>query len=368
MIPKKILIFGLCGIGDLVMAIPTFKTLKLNYPHSKITLIIRNKISKDFMNTWDFIDEIINYPPDILINIWIKWFTSKKKFQNLLILKHELIFLLKLRKKKYDLSFWLNPGEGKRGALISYISKAKFKLGPYYKFININTYFFLNKGLKFDRYQHRVNDNLQSLEFLKPKNIVKNINFKISNKQKLFASKFKNRYNIKPNQKILGIHPGCDKDNPHRRWPIKKYYRLIEKLNQNKKLKIIVFEGPDEQGITDILKPLNIIITKNYKLNEIISIIYTLNLLLTSDSGLGHIAAALNTKTLSLFGPANSYKTRPYSKKGYVIHKLNLKNYNKFSEDEFKNVINVKGAQALKMITVNEVYERILIILMDKYV
>ena len=81
---KRILIIKLSAIGDVLMTIPSFETIKKKYPEAKISILIGNW-SKDLVKTNPHIDEIISIDENIF------W---KRKFFPLL----NLFILLKKRR------------------------------------------------------------------------------------------------------------------------------------------------------------------------------------------------------------------------------------------------------------------------------
>src|SRR3989338_5618527 len=138
---KKILIFALGGMGDLIMMTPSIATLKKNYPSSFLTVVIRNNKPQEIFKSNKYVDKVLCYPSNFIIDVWSKWFTSKNKIRDLLHLISEIRFLFDLRREKYDISLWAYPGETKRGAIISLISGARFKMGYIYDLFGLKMRF-----------------------------------------------------------------------------------------------------------------------------------------------------------------------------------------------------------------------------------
>ena len=61
------------------------------------------------------------------------------------------------------------------------------------------------------------------------------------------------------------------------------------------------------------------------KLLEAVSIMNRAKLFVGNDSGLGHMAASVGCKTLTLFGPGNSQRYRPWHSEGTVLLAPNSK-------------------------------------------
>ncbi|MBI2558017.1 glycosyltransferase family 9 protein [Candidatus Woesearchaeota archaeon] len=349
---NKILIFALCGIGDIIMLTPTITSLKKNHPKSEITVIVRKNMPRDVLSNNPHIDKIYNYPDDFIINVWTGFFKSGQKLKDLHNLVKEIKFLLLLRKEKFDVSLWAFPGETKRGAIVSLLSGAKIKMGQKYKIFNIKTGLFYDLTIDLDPRKHVVDCNLEYLKKLELNKFEQELCLSVTNKDKKFAKLFLKSHSIKKRESIIGIHPGGDKSNTEKRWPMENFIELVKALDNGKNRKIILFEGPDEEGILDNFKGANIIKCKNLLFSQLCAVIGQCDAVITSDSGLGHIAAALKIPTVTLFGPANPNQTRPYGNNGIIITKLDPQFY---LDDAKMKFLKEEGGKALENITVHDV-------------
>src|SRR3989344_6248773 len=93
----KIIVLALNGIGNIILLTPTFTNLKKNLPDSHISVLTLSDAANVVKNN-PCVDNVIVYP-------------SKKP----LLLR--IIFLLKLRKEKYDVSFYPYPNVNIMSAL-----------------------------------------------------------------------------------------------------------------------------------------------------------------------------------------------------------------------------------------------------------
>ena len=92
---------------------------------------------------------------------------------------------------------------------------------------------------------------------------------------------------------------------PTKRWGIKNFIKLIQKINEKHHSKFyLAAGGNDQQLIDEILKSnvgSNCVSLNNLKINEMLPIIANCNLYCGNDTGFMHISAALNLKTVALF-------------------------------------------------------------------
>ena len=98
---------------------------------------------------------------------------------------------------------------------------------------------------------------------------------------------------------------GVSASGPTKRWGIKNFIKLIEKINEKFPSKFYLAAGKNDQRIIDEILNSNIgsncISLNNYKINEMLPIIANCNLYCGNDTGFMHISAALNLKTVALF-------------------------------------------------------------------
>ena len=98
---------------------------------------------------------------------------------------------------------------------------------------------------------------------------------------------------------------GVSASGPTKRWNIKNFIKLMEKINEKYPSKFYLAAGKnDQQLIDEILNSnigMNCISLNNFKISEMLPIIANCNLYCGNDTGFMHISAALNLKTVALF-------------------------------------------------------------------
>lgn len=134
------------------------------------------------------------------------------------------------------------------------------------------------------------------------------------------------------NEPFLAVHAGSAQTVLARakRWPAQNYARLIERLTHEFTLPIMLLEGPDERGvggeIMSHLKPsagaANGRITTRLlrgPLGDAAAVLERATLYVGSDSGLAHLAAAVGTRAVTLFGPADPDRVSPFGQRDLVV-------------------------------------------------
>lgn len=115
---------------------------------------------------------------------------------------------------------------------------------------------------------------------------------------------------------LIGINPGGDR--PNRRWGTDRFAAVAHALIHFDEATIILFGGPGEEGIAQAigkrLPPGKVVsLAGRLNLHELCYLISRLNLLITNDSGPMHIAAATGTPVVAIFGPEDPRHLRPYA-------------------------------------------------------
>ncbi len=341
---KKIIIFNISGIGNAILFTPTLKKLREKFKKFKIVLFVRNRAIADIFSGSKYVDKIII-------------FNNKNLLQKIRVLN-------RLRKFKWDYSITAFPSNKFQFNLLAFLVGAKKRITHRYNVGRIKTLSFLqNTKILVNEDIHDVEQNINLLKAFKIKdNKREKIFFHISNKDRYFAKNFFQKKDLNK-FRVIGIHPGCKKKDKARRWPRKNFIRLINKLNEDKKNKVFLFSGPDEEEFVKSIykkikeKPL---VIKEKNLKSTGAIIERCKLFLSTDSGLGHIAAALKVPTIAIFGPANYKRTGPYGKRCYVIHANLKKPLLKYPFKSTSDKLNIKKAkESLEKISVEEVFKKI---------
>lgn len=294
--PKKIAIFCLSGIGNTILFTPTLRILRKRLPNARFYAVFRNQATSDVLTGSGLVDKAIVFDGNLI---------------------NKLKLLLHLRNQNFDLSITAFPSNRIEFNLFSWLINARERVTHSYAVGRVRTFAFLqNKKIKADENLHDIFQNLNLLKLL-------NINFKkekielsffLDKKDKVFSRDFSIKNKLE-GKRVIAVHPGTKKKDEIRRWGKDKFIKLINILLRDKKNKIILFKGPDEEDIADFIHEKTgkkAILVENLNLKRVGAIIERCSLFVGTDSGLGHIAAALGVKTLVIFGPANPKRTVPY--------------------------------------------------------
>jgi lipopolysaccharide heptosyltransferase I len=118
---------------------------------------------------------------------------------------------------------------------------------------------------------------------------------------------------VKRQDLLVAINPGAGREN--KRWPVRHFRALAERLASEPDVRLLLLWGPDEihmaRQIGDGL-PTRAILAPPTDLDELTALLRRCALMVANDTGPLHLAAALGTPALGLFGPTRAERNGPY--------------------------------------------------------
>lgn len=300
---KNILIIQLWGIGETILTIPAIKALKKRYNKTAIDILC-TKRNKDVYFNYPFISKlnIVNLNPFSL-----KWFILKNW-------------------KRYDIV--IDMEEYLRISAIMSFFIGKYTIG-YSHGVRSLTY---DKKIEYNDKQHTSKTFFDLVRALGVKGTAKKLeklNYTGTDKKIVdLALKYSG---IGKKHFIVGMAPGAAESSKSRMWPQQNFAELIEKAYKKKKnVKIVLIGAGYEKKLNDIIISLvkdkraaknTFNLAGKFTLRQTFYLISKCNVFIGNDSGPMHIAAAMNVKTIGLFGPNLPLRFSPLNKKSSSIYK-----------------------------------------------
>jgi len=285
----KILLIKFRNIGDVLLSTPLISNLKNVYPDSVIDFAL-NKGCEDMVSDNSNVSNIIVYDRPRI-----------KKLGIFAQFKEEIRFAGNIRNNHYDMV--INLTEGDRGAQLAFLSGANIKLGfPVRKGL-------LSKIKIFDKlgddkkWQHTVKKDLQFINLLGKEVVNKEVKIYWPEKIEKEIDNILSENNIK---QFVHIHPVS-------RWMFKcweddRMAKVIDYLQQEKKIKVVITGAPIKKELDRINKILNLCETSPINLSGKLTLKHLAclsskaNLFFGVDTAPMHMAAATNTPVITLFG------------------------------------------------------------------
>ena len=297
--PKKILVFKVGAIGDVVMTTPFVRALRKRFPNAQVDY---------WTGKWS--------APMLENNPHVKCVSFPEK-------DAESFFgLAKLRsaikKEKYSLAFILDRSY--KANLFIASCGIPVRIG----FDRHGEGVFLTKRIPYTQDRHDVKAYVQLLQPFKVKNAKTDMELFLSKEEIAFACKFFAENSL--SGRVLGVFPGGGK-NPgqtltQKRWGEEKFGKVCQQLSK-KGWKILLVGGPSDADVIEHIQKYGPFATTLNKANirQTAAIIKKCDKFLTNDGGPMHIAGAVGTPVVSIFGPTNPNVLAPLGKKNIFIWK-----------------------------------------------
>jgi len=298
---KKILVISLPGIGDTINCTPILQPLERAFPGAHVTALVMYKPCKEVLEANPRIDKVI---------LWE--FLNEGPLSS-------LKFLLKLRRKKFDLSVMCYPANRIEYNLVSFIIGARLRLAHQYHHQNAKNLFFLNNRTVLERPDlHNVEENLRLLglagiDILEDD---KTLSLPLKETDRTYASRFLHK--LPHDQVLIGMHAwSTTLKNMHKKcWPAENFAALADRLSKNHNYQILLFQGPHDVDTNRRIQeacqsPLYIV--EGTTVRQSAAIMERCDVFITNDAGPMHIAAAVGTPVVAIFGPTDPVWLHPWT-------------------------------------------------------
>ena len=331
---KRILIFNVNWLGDVLFSTATIRNIRRNFPNSFIACVIPSRcypVLKDNPH----LDEVII-------------FDEKDRHKSAV---EKLKFISYLKEKKFDAAFLLHRSLTR--ALICRLAGIPERIG----YLTKKRGFLLTKKITAPdiHSMHRIDYYLNIIEKSGLRCEDRFTEFFFSEEDQNFADDFLKRNSVKKGDLLIGINPGGNW--LPKRWPKVYWPALADKLIEELGARVIITgstsDGPLAREIAKGMKEESIIACGVFNLKQSAALFKKLGLFITADTGPLHIANAVGAKRIiALFGPTSPEITGPYPVANAVIlHKdvgCKIPCY----------VVSCKDNKCMKAITPDDVFKK----------
>lgn len=284
-------------IGDMVLLTPVLRSLKRRLVGSCITLMVRPLVS-ELMSMNPYIDKLIVY--------------DKRQAQRGVRKFWEIA--QNLKKQNFDLAVVLHP-TSIRSALLAWLARIPERIGT-----NVGgRKIFLTDSMRDCKEIHEVERYLRVLELIGIHEPNCQLEFWHTDEHRDFAHRFLERNGICHSKPLVGINIGTTWQS--KQWSVEKFAEVIENLDAN----ILITGSSSERALARKLRKItetNLIdSTGKTDIFQLAALIECCDCYITCDSGPMHISAAVDTRTIALFGPTDPIRHRPYGGGHTVVEK-----------------------------------------------
>jgi len=310
---NRIMILGSIGIGNLLLFMPVLKTLRKHFPKAHIAVIVLRKSFQYLYEGSNDVDAVIVLDEKRSYTLWDK-----------------IKFILRLRRQRFDLAVTTFPANRAEYNLLPFLAGAQYRIAHKYDKKCLKSLSFLqNYRIPVDKSLHDLDQNRALLRPLGlEEQAERRISLLLSDSHLRATEQFLAEHSISGERTLVGIHAGSSmaRQMNFKRWPAESFARLADRIMSNFSARVLLFGGPDEQGLNREIESLMVqkqkaLIVENLSLMAAAALIRICRLFITNDSGLSHVSVAVGTQTITLFGPSDPGRTAPFGREHIVISK-----------------------------------------------
>jgi ADP-heptose:LPS heptosyltransferase len=279
------------GLGSIIQATPLIQTLRKQFPTARI-VFVSTRSNEALLKQIAGIDEVILVSDKTFRGV--VW-TSLKLIKRLWELKPGLFI---------DLEFYSNYS-----SIITTVSKATNRIG-FYKQDKAYRKGIYNYLVPFSIEMPISETYLQFARLVNCNEMITDLKLEVPDQEGWDA--IGKKTGLTKEEKYIVINPNASDLRVERRWPKGSFIQIIDHFLKTYTSHKVVLIGNNaeaayvaEIAAGTIQNPSLINSSGKLSLNELILLIRHADLMLTNDTGPMHIAFALNTKTISLFGPCS---------------------------------------------------------------
>ena len=293
--PQRIAIFRALQLGDLLQAIPALRAIRAGFPGAEITLIglpWAKSFTQRFYRYIDRFVEFVGYPGISEVEV------IPEKIAD---------FIEEQRAYGYDIAIQMH-GSGKTSNCFILALGAKMTVGYFTDSCPER----LTLRVPYPDYQPEVYRNLVLAKLLMCEDRNPRLEFPLCNQDRSEAVTLLSKL-PHLNRPWIGIHAGARPSS--RRWPVPYFAAIADELAKKYNAQIILTGSADEKEIVQAvethmkMRPLNL--TGETSLGGLAAVIGELDLFVSNDTGPAHIANALDTPSITIFGPADYRRWAP---------------------------------------------------------
>ena len=332
---KRILVFNVNWLGDVLFSTAAIRNIRRNYPDSFLACVIPSRCYPVLKGN-PHLDEIIV-------------FDEKDRHKGFFA---KLSFIELLKAKRFDTVFLLHRSFSR--ALICFLAGIPERVGYYTK----KRGFILTKKIMAPGPDtlHRIDYYLNIIEKAGLKVEDRFTEFFISEEDLKFVDDFLNKNSLAKNGFLVAINPGGNW--LPKRWPSDYWARLADRLISEFGAKVIITGSQKDieeaLKIKARMKGKPILACGIFNLKQLGALAKKVDLFITADTGPLHIANAVGAKKIiALFGPTSPSITGPYPEKNVII----------LHEDAGCKVpcyaVNCQDNRCMKAITPEDVIEQV---------
>jgi len=296
------------GVGNALMAVPLVRQLKTRAGAGHLTVFARIDAMAEPFRRMSEVDDVV-----------VTGTGGGNQWRA----------IQQMRQRRADLMVVPFPSNRWQYSMLASASGARRAILHDYPVGRVRAMHFVGTRLPAVRGIHDVEQNLRLLTLL---GVQPDLNeaprFHVRDGDRSQARELLEDVGIADDQPFVAIHAGSARTilAQAKRWPTQKYAQLIEGVAREMQMQLVLLEGPDEAGVADEIishrtdegvRPHVLKLVGN--LGVAAAVLERASLYAGSDSGLAHLAAAVGTKPVTIFAPADPDRVSPFGYRDLVV-------------------------------------------------
>lgn len=298
---KRILVIKIGALGDVILAVPSLRAIRNNFPKAFIT-VMTGAGSRHILKKCPYIDDIILYDRK-----------GKDRGINGILKMGSII-----RRKAFDMS--LDLQNNKASHIVAWLGAVPVRFGYDNKlgFLLNNKLKYLKMGISPVEEQFRVlkKAGINTID------ASKHLEIWPAKEDFLYVEAFLRNEWVREGQIFVGINIGGSWKT--KRWPLKCYAKLADMLAA-KDIRIIITASEEEEDLArefvGMTRSKIINAAGKTTIGQLAALIKRCRVFITGDSAPMHIASGMGTEFIALFGPTDPRRHFEPTEKGIVIKK-----------------------------------------------
>lgn len=292
---RRIAVFRALQLGDMLVAIPALRALRRRFPLAEITLIGLPWARTLVERYPRYLDRFVTFPgwPGIAETAYDPARTEA--------------FLGEQRTYSYDLAIQMH-GSGGASNPFTLALHAVHTAG----YCDGEPPAGLDIAAPYPVHEPEVLRNLGLARLLGCTALAPALEFPLAPADRVEASMLLGRRRG-TGQPWIGLHPGARP--PARRWPAGHFATLADALVRRFGARVFLTGGPGEettaQTVVELMRETPLNLTGKTSLGGLAAVIAQLDLVISNDTGPAHLAVAVDTPSLTIFGPADPRRWAP---------------------------------------------------------
>jgi ADP-heptose:LPS heptosyltransferase len=306
--PNHILVSRTDKIGDLMLSLPVFQTIRKAFPEARITALVSSN-TKEIVQGHPAVDAVET------------------------VEKNDSVLSLARRFKKIEADVFILLYPRPKLALAAWLAKIPVRIGTAFRWYSM----FLNRRIKVHRSACERHEVEYNLDLVRPLGVTASetkIEFPLAQTDRDFARDLLREKGIPEGYPYMVVHPGHKGSALN--WKPERYGEAVERLCRTKGLKVVITAGADETAlvsrVTAMLPTLAfeqrpVLLIGECTLKQLAAVYAKAVCFLSGSTGTMHLAAAVGTPTVSLFCPipeTTPVRWGPWGNKSTVLMPQNM--------------------------------------------